>query len=82
MHDVDPTFLSDLEIFASRFSITDRWVIKFLPAAVQRMAWSVNMGRSQFLAEATFRNHDLGEYIVQVVTDAASLAKRREELCD
>ena len=54
--------LQDLATFASRFNVAvaDAYV---LPALFERSAAMVGMQPRQLVAEATFRNQKLGEYL-------------------
>lgn len=63
--------LSDLTVFASRFNIApaDAYV---LPALFDNAAAKVGMSPRALIAEATFRNHDLGEYLANAARTVAA----------
>ena len=60
----------ELAIFASRFNISveDAYV---LPALFERSAEMVKMPLRSFIAEATFRNNSLGEYLATAARKVA-----------
>lgn len=60
----------ELAIFASRFNVaaSDAYV---LPALFERTAQKVNMSARALLAEATFRNNALGEYLANAARKVA-----------
>lgn len=60
----------ELAIFASRFNVatSDAYV---LPALFERTAQKVNMSPRALLAEATFRNNALGEYLANAARKVA-----------
>lgn len=62
---------SDLVSFASRFNIApaDAYV---LPALFERTAQMVNMPERALIAEATFRNVALGEYLANAARKVAA----------
>ena len=62
---------AELAIFASRFNITaaDAYV---LPALFERTAEMVKMPVRALLAEATFRNNDLGVYLANAARKVAA----------
>lgn len=61
----------ELAIFASRFnvSVEDAYV---LPALFERAAEMVQMPLRSFIAEATFHNNQLGEYLANAARKVAS----------
>ena len=61
----------ELAIFASRFnvSVEDAYV---LPALFERSAEMAKMPLRSFIAEATFRNNPLGEYLANAARKVAS----------
>lgn len=69
--------LQDLVTFASRFnvSVADAYV---LPAVFERSAQMVGMQPRQLVAEATFRNQALGEYLADAARKVA--AEDRKEV--
>lgn len=62
--------LNDLAIFASRFNVAvaDAYV---LPALFERSAEKVGMAPRTLVAEATFRNRALGEYLANAARKVA-----------
>ena len=63
--------LLDLAAFASRFNIApaDAYV---LPALFERTAEMVGMNQRALVAEATFRNQALGEYLADAARKVAA----------
>lgn len=63
--------LLDLASFASRFNIApaDAYV---LPALFERSAQKVGMPMRALIAEATFRNASLGEYLAEAARKVAA----------
>lgn len=61
----------ELAIFASRFnvSVEDAYV---LPALFERSAEMAKIPLRAFIAEATFRNNPLGEYLANAARKVAS----------
>lgn len=61
----------ELAIFASRFNVSseDAYV---LPALFERAAEMAKMPLRAFIAEATFRNNPLGEYLANAARKVAS----------
>lgn len=61
---------NELAIFASRFnvSVEDAYV---LPALFERCAQMAKMPLRAFIAEATFRNNPLGEYLANAARKVA-----------
>jgi len=64
-------FASDLSIFAAQFnvSVEDAYV---LPAVFERSAQSVGLPPRALVAEATYRNRALGEYLADVARKVAA----------
>ena len=62
--------LQDLATFAARFNIShkDAYV---LPALFERSAQKVGMAPRALVAEATFRNNALGEYMAEAARKVA-----------
>ena len=62
--------LQELAIFAARFGIVpqDAYV---LPALFERAAQKVGMKPRVLLAEATYRNHKVGEYLAGLARQVA-----------
>lgn len=63
--------LNDLVAFASRFAIAlgDAYV---LPALFERVGASLGMAPRALVAEATFSNHALGEYLAKCAAEVAA----------
>jgi hypothetical protein len=63
--------LNELAIFASRFnvSVNDAYV---LPALFERTAQHAHMNLRGFIAEATYRNNALGEYLAKCAAKVAA----------
>lgn len=63
--------LQDLTNFAARFNIShkDAYV---LPALFERSAQMVGMAPRALVAEATFRNNALGEYLANAARQVAA----------
>lgn len=62
--------MTDLVAFAGRFNLSpDEAVV--LPALFEKAASEVNMPRAALVAEATYRNIKLGEYLAQVAREVA-----------
>lgn len=61
----------DFAVFASRFNIApaDAYV---LPAPFERVARQAGMAERVLVAEATFRNQKLGEYLAGVARKVAA----------
>lgn len=64
-------FASELTIFAARFNVavSDTYV---LPALFERTAQMANMSVRGMIAEATYRNNELGEYLAQCARKIAA----------
>jgi hypothetical protein len=62
---------NELATFAARFSIapSDTYV---LPALFERTAQKLGMHQRVLLAEATYRNHALGEYLADAARKVAA----------
>lgn len=64
-------FASELSVFAARFNVAvaDAYV---LPALFERTAQMVNMPVRGMIAEATYRNNALGEYLANAARKVAA----------
>ncbi len=63
--------VSEIAVFASRFGISAQEAY-VLPAVFERTAQVAKMPVRAFIAEATFRNHKLGEYLANVARKVAA----------
>ena len=67
-------FASELAVFAARFNVpvAEAYV---LPAVFERVAMSVGMAKGALVAEATYMNPPLGEYLAKVARKVAAMER-------
>jgi len=63
--------LPDLAVFAARFNVSAKEAY-VLPALFENAASKVGMAPRALVAEATFRNHALGEYLANAARNVAA----------
>lgn len=64
--------LNEIATFAARFSIGPD-VAYVLPALFERVAQKISMPQRALIAEATYRNRALGEYLADCARRAAEM---------